>query len=239
MKIDNEFKNLIPPLEKDEYTQLKSSIKEEGVRDPLIIWKGILIDGHNRKEIADELKIKYNTQEKKFKDRNEVVIWIINNQLGRRNISLYDRTRLALMKEDILKPIAKENMSLSKGKGVKGLQKSVTLNVQKQVAKIAKVSHDTVSKVKYIEEEADDKQKKDLSSQRFSRIREQQIITYFKRINDKLKTLKGSFIIGINFIYRAKLKRYLSIGVKQKILKWVITEYGGISGVYQFRNMNT
>ena len=77
------------------------------------------------------------------------------------------------------------------------------------------------------------------SSQRFSRIREQQIITYFKRINDKLKTLKGSFIIGINFIYRAKLKRYLSIGVKQKILKWVITEYGGISGVYQFRNMNT
>jgi len=36
-------------------------------------------------------------------------------------------------------------MSLSKGKGVKGLQKSVTLNVQKEVAKKAKVSHDTVS----------------------------------------------------------------------------------------------
>jgi len=46
-----------------------------------------------------------------------------------------------------LKPIAKEN-KLGRGKV---LQKSVTLNVQREVAKIAKVSHDTVSKVKYIE----------------------------------------------------------------------------------------
>jgi len=168
IEIDKEFKSLIPSLEKDEYTQLKSSIKEEGVREPLITWKGILIDGHNRKEIAERLKIKYKTKEKKFKDKNEVIIWMINNQLGRRNLSAYDRTRLALKKEGMLRPIAKENKSLAKGQGVKGRQISAPVKVRDEVAKIAKVSHDTVSKVKYIEQKADVKQKKDLSSQKFS-----------------------------------------------------------------------
>ena len=171
--IDKEFRKLIPPLEEDEYSLLKSSIKNEGVREPLIIWKGILIDGHNRKEIADKLNIKYKTKEKKFKERNEVVIWIINNQLGRRNISKYDRTRLALKKEDILKPIAKENLKIPTG-GKRGLtlqnsaKSSSAIDTRKEVAKMAKVSHDTVDKVKYIEKKADAKQKKDLSSQRFS-----------------------------------------------------------------------
>jgi N6-adenosine-specific RNA methylase IME4 len=164
--IDNELRKLIPSLEKDEYERLKESIKKEGVREPLMLWKGILIDGHNRKEIADKLNIKYKTKNKKFKDRNEVIVWMIDNQLGRRNISKYDRTRLALRKEDILKPIAKENLKL----GGKGSQKSakVKVDVRNEVAKIAKVSHDTVAKVKYIEQKADAKQKKDLSSQRFS-----------------------------------------------------------------------
>ncbi len=168
MEIDKEFKNLIPPLEREEYQQLKYSLKEEGCRERIILWNGMIVDGHNRYEICLKENILYKTTNKKFKDRNEVILWMIDNQLGRRNISKYDRTRLALKKEDILKPIAKENMGLSKGKGIKGLQKSVTLNVQKEVAKIAKVSHDTVSKVKYIEERADEKQKRDLSTQKVS-----------------------------------------------------------------------
>ena len=135
MIIDNEFKSLIPPLEEDEYNELRNSIKKEGVRDVLITWKGILIDGHNRKKIADEFKIKYKVREKKFKDRNEVIIWMIDNQLGRRNISKYDRTRLALKKEVLLKPIAKANMSLAKGRGIKGRQISALVKVREEVAK--------------------------------------------------------------------------------------------------------
>ena len=169
MIIDNEFKSLIPPLEEDEYNELRNSIKKEGVRDVLITWKGILIDGHNRKKIADEFKIKYKVREKKFKDRNEVIIWMIDNQLGRRNISKYDRTRLALRKEDMLKPIAKEEQKRKPGVVVqKSAQQKQESKTRTKVAKIAKVSHDTVDKVKYIEQKADAKQKKDLSSQRFS-----------------------------------------------------------------------
>ena len=74
-----------------------------------------------------------------------------------------------LKKEDILKPIAKENQKLGGQSASVGRQKSAQpLRVREEVAKIAKVSHDTVSKVKFIESKADANQKKDLSSQRFS-----------------------------------------------------------------------
>jgi len=166
LQIDNELKSLIPPLEKEEYSQLKSSIKKEGCRERLILWNGIIVDGHNRYNICSKENIEFKTTNKKFKDRNEVILWMIDNQLGRRNISKYDRTRLALKKEIILKPFAQEN----KGKRNDLVQKSDrgSKRVSHQVAKMAKVSHDTVSKVKYIEEKADAKQKKDLSAQKFS-----------------------------------------------------------------------
>ena len=108
IKIDPDFKNLIPPLLKEEKERLEDSIRNEGVREPLMVWNNTLIDGHNRKEIADKLNKRYKIKGIKFKDRNEAILWIINNQLGRRNISAYDRTRLNLKKEAILKPIAKQ-----------------------------------------------------------------------------------------------------------------------------------
>jgi len=166
IKIDKEFKDLIPPLEEDEFERLKESIKQEGVREPLIVWNGILIDGHNRKSIADKLKVDYKVKEKKFKDKNEVIVWMIDNQLGRRNISKYDRTRLALRKEDIIRPAAAAKLKTHTKEGYQKSDKAV--HVTKEVAKIAKVSHDTVAKVKYIEQKADEKQKQDLSLQRFS-----------------------------------------------------------------------
>ena len=177
--INNEFKDLIPPLEKDEFDRLEKSIKEEGCREPLTLWNGTIIDGHNRYNVCSKNNIKFNTVEKKFKDKDAVVLWMINNQLGRRNISSYDRTRLALRQEDILSKDAKENQKLSLGKGVKGCQKSDNLksgqtalagttkpkDTKREIAKIAKVSHDTVAKVKYIEKKADEATKKKLSSQ--------------------------------------------------------------------------
>ena len=56
-KIDNEFRDLIPALRPEELEGLEQSIKEDGCRDPLIIWEeeGILVDGHNRKRCRSGL----------------------------------------------------------------------------------------------------------------------------------------------------------------------------------------
>jgi len=160
IRTDPEFKNLIPPLMKEERERLEDSIRNEGVREPLIVWNNILVDGHNRKEIADKLKKNYKIKGIKFKDRNAVILWIINNQLGRRNISLYDRTRLALRYEEIIKPKAKENMS----KGGQGLTTLSKVNTRKELSKMSKTSEGTISKVKFIEQKATKETKDKLSN---------------------------------------------------------------------------
>lgn len=87
MRIDNEFKNLIPPLQPEEYRQLEENILNEGIRESIITWNGIIIDGHNRFEIAEKHNLIFSTIEKEFADREEVKDWIDKNQLGRRNLT--------------------------------------------------------------------------------------------------------------------------------------------------------
>ena len=87
LKIDPEFKALIPKLRKAEYLQLESNIMTDGCREPIITWNGIIVDGHNRYEICHRHKIPFQIQEMDFDCREAVIAWICSNQLGRRNIS--------------------------------------------------------------------------------------------------------------------------------------------------------
>lgn len=108
MVIDEEFKQLIPPLTEDEYKGLEASILSEGCRDALIVWGDILIDGHNRYEICTLHNIPYNTIEMNFNSRNEALLWIMRNQLSRRNLNDLQRVELVRKSEDAVKAQAKE-----------------------------------------------------------------------------------------------------------------------------------
>jgi len=85
--IDSEFANYIRPLSDEEFEKLKESIKLEGIRDPLVVWNGFLIDGYHRYKIATELEIEFKTIEIDLPDKEAVKEWIIKNQLGRRNLT--------------------------------------------------------------------------------------------------------------------------------------------------------
>ena len=167
MIIDSEFKDLIPPLSSEEYKQLEENILKDGIRDSLVIWDNgtdwILIDGHNRFEIAQKHNLPYNQRRMEFPNRDAVKEWIIRNQLGRRNIPAYVRTELALKLKPIIAEKAKEQQIRKPMESV--LQKSVEqnpINTQKEIAKAAGVSHDTVHKVEKIQEKATEEQKQDL-----------------------------------------------------------------------------
>ena len=84
---DQEFKKLIPPLSRKEYQQLEENLLDDGCRDPIIIWNGVIVDGHNRYEICMKHKIPFAIIEKNFTCREEAIAWICANQLGRRNVS--------------------------------------------------------------------------------------------------------------------------------------------------------
>jgi len=160
IKIDQEFKDLIPPLAVEEVLNLEQSILTEGCREAIILWNGVIVDGHNRYAICTKHGIAFKTEEKEFASRNDVRIWMIQNQLGRRNLDNYTRSGLSLMLEEFFKEKAKENKVIAANTmnekignttfsqiSVKTLD---SVDTQKELAKIAGVSHDTIYKVKEI-----------------------------------------------------------------------------------------
>ena len=89
LAIDPEFASKIPPLREEELKQLEENILADGVViNPLIIWDGVIVDGHNRYRILQKHpEIQFTTYEKAFSDRYEAIAWICKNQLGRRNLT--------------------------------------------------------------------------------------------------------------------------------------------------------
>jgi DNA modification methylase len=167
MKILHELESLIPPLSNEEFKQLERNILEEGIREPLITWNGILIDGHNRYKIAQEHDMNYETLEKEFDNIFLVKVWMIYNQFGRRNLSNYWRSVLVLELEDVFKEKAKE----SKSEKVSYFRQTGEVSqisdkpdTKKELAKIANVSHDTIAKVKKIQSNATPEVKEKLNT---------------------------------------------------------------------------
>lgn len=150
LKIDPVLKSLIPPLSEEEFKQLEENIKNEGCRDALVIWQGTIVDGHNRYKICQGNSIPFKTEEKKFADRDEAAEWIIRNQFGRRNLSLAQRSELAMKLKPAIQKKAKENQK--KAGGAVPLKSAEPVDVRKELAKIAGVSADTISKVEKIHE---------------------------------------------------------------------------------------
>ena len=85
--IDEEFKSILPVLDKKTYALLEESLLDNGCMNPLVLWNNILIDGHNRYDICTKHDIPFKTVDMEFETREDVVIWIISTQISRRNLS--------------------------------------------------------------------------------------------------------------------------------------------------------
>lgn len=68
MKVIDKFSRLIPPLSSDEFKQLEQNILADGIREPLVLWGDVLIDGHNRYKIAQKHGLSFKTVQKDFPD---------------------------------------------------------------------------------------------------------------------------------------------------------------------------
>lgn len=215
MKIDEEFKALIPPLSEDEYAQLEDSILKYGCRDALVLWDNILVDGHNRYSICTKHKLPFKTVSLDLKSRQEVLIWIIQNQFARRNLTPYQRSLLALRLEDFYRMKGKANQRTSTGgKTPQLLQKSekaAPLNTQQEIGKVAGVSHDTISKVKVIEKQATEKLKSKLLAGEMS-------------INEAYRFLQADGIVQRRIAKRAELEKVESPAFPNKKYRCIILD---------------
>ena len=151
--VDSEFKSLIPPLSEDEFARLEQSIIAEGVRDPIITWGGVIVDGHNRYAICEKHSIDCPSREREFANRDAAKIWIIENQFGRRNLNDYQKGALALE----LKPLYEAEAKRRQGERTDISQffdESSYGRTDERLAELAGVSRGTIRKIEAIEAEA-------------------------------------------------------------------------------------
>ena len=167
LTVDPEFRDLIPPLNEEELKLLEESLAADGCESPLIVWNGVIIDGHNRYAICRKHNIPFPIQEKNFDTREEVMLWMLRNQLGRRNLNNYQRSELALRTEPLLREAAKKKQATSTGGQEPRLLETSRkaerkIHTDKELANLAGVSDNTIRKARRIVKDADDAVKREL-----------------------------------------------------------------------------
>ncbi|MBV6688886.1 plasmid replication/partition related protein [Xanthomonas euvesicatoria pv. euvesicatoria] len=101
--VKEELKAYIDPLTPDEHEALERSLLAEGCRDALVLWGDVLVDGHNRYGICQKHGLPFQTvQNPRFQSMQDVHLWMIEQHLGRRSVSDFQRGILALRKREIL-----------------------------------------------------------------------------------------------------------------------------------------
>ena len=162
--IDPEFRDLIPPLNEEELKLLEASIVADGCESPLIVWNGVIVDGHNRYAICRKHEIPFAIQEKDFSSRDDAMLWMLRNQLGRRNLNSYQRVELVLKFEPLVKSAAEQRMMAGKAANpvptlAQGQTKGKTRD---HLSEAAGVSHGTFAKAKKLVQSADEGTKREL-----------------------------------------------------------------------------
>jgi hypothetical protein len=156
--IDPEFESLFPPLADEEFAALEESILREGCRHRLILWNGLIVDGHNRYKICMKHGRPFETTELERRDtRESVIAWMIDNQLARRNLPVFKRIELATKKGDLIAVLAKKKKMAGTNQHTSlpsNLTEGSAIDTRNEIAKAAGVSTGTISKFKKIKERA-------------------------------------------------------------------------------------
>lgn len=157
--IKDTLRAYIDPLSADEYAALERSLLAEGCRDALVLWGDVLVDGHNRYAICQKHGIPFNvTQHSAFRSMDDVYLWMIDNHLGRRSISDFQRGVLALRKKEILAartpPAASSEPGRDTSEAAPGSAGSGPAWTREALARAAKVSSTTLGQIEKIQKTA-------------------------------------------------------------------------------------
>ena len=154
MKINPQFRDLIPPLSADELAGLEAALRKDGCRDALVTWNDTLIDGHNRYEICTHHNLPFKTEAMEFESELHVMLWIRMNQLGRRNLTDDQRAMIADAVAEIESRLRLSEAGKKGGRGNKkpldAVAKGFKEGTRAKTAKAAKVSERKMKKARAI-----------------------------------------------------------------------------------------
>lgn len=177
LKINPELRDFIPPLSGEEKKQLEDSLLKYGYKGaPIYIWNDFIVDGHNRYELCKKHNIEYPVEELLLGDSAtiiDVMEWMINTQLGRRNLPPAQRLAVMDKFKKKIQEQAKENMSIGGSSDKKGSPNGETLikkqtHTDKELAKMAGVGTGTVARFNKVMNSDDEELKKKVLSNEVS-----------------------------------------------------------------------
>jgi hypothetical protein len=154
--INDELRTYVDPLTPAEYEALERSLLTEGCREALILWRDVLIDGHNRHAICTLHGIPFRTvQNDKFESIEDVKLWMIDNQLARRSVTDFQRGLMALRKKEIMaaRVVQKTDDELQT-EDDQSAPFAPPWNTREEVARAARVSANTISQIERIQKAA-------------------------------------------------------------------------------------
>ena len=156
--VNEELLAYIDPLTPEEHAALEHSLLTEGCRDALVLWGEVLVDGHNRYGICQKHGIAFNTlQNSSFKSMDDVHLWMIDQHLGRRSVSDFQRGVLALRKKDILSTrlsMARHEATMPNEDAPAVPQAAESLTSRDALAKAARISSNTITQIEKIQKTA-------------------------------------------------------------------------------------
>ena len=165
IQINDMLRAYIDPLTEAEYEALERSLLAEGCRDALVLWGDVLVDGHNRYGICQKHGIPFKVvQNERFQSMEDVMLWMIDNHLGRRSVSDFQRGVLALRKKDILAQRAETDAARVKAEDaaiappepeaeIEAAQPKVRTS-REDIARAARLSSNTLSQIEKIQKTA-------------------------------------------------------------------------------------
>jgi len=148
--LNQELRSFIDPLTPVEYAALEKSLLSEGCRDALVLWRDVLIDGHNRYDICRKHGIPFRTvSNNRFESLEEVMLWVIDNNLARRSVSDFQRGMLALRRKELVAQRASQAAAPEAED-----QNDPPWHTREDVAKAARVSANTLGQIERIRKTA-------------------------------------------------------------------------------------
>ncbi len=155
--VNEALKAYIDPLTPEEYAALERSLLAEGCRDALVLWGDVLVDGHNRYGICQKHGLPFRTlQSTLFQSMDDVHLWMIEQHLGRRSVSDFQRGVLALRKREILAQRRAQPDSPAAGVDASPAPEASPqpLPNREELAKAARLSSNQVGMIEKIQKQA-------------------------------------------------------------------------------------
>jgi len=163
------FQKALPPQTEEEINILEQRLLEDGCLDPIRTWHNIIIDGHTRYDICHKKGIPFAVEELDFQDEDEAFLWIIKNQLGRRNLTPFVKCELVMPLEKIIRAEAKKRQVRKASDFVPpNLAGQNGRDSRDEIASMADVSHGNFAKAKWLHENADEDTQNALRAGRIS-----------------------------------------------------------------------